>query len=393
MKRLFILNGSHSEVTLIQEAKKLGYHVTTLGNCPELYGHRFSDAYINIDYSDKESVLQAANEKKIDAVISCANDFGIITASYVGERLGLAGHDPYDTTVLLHQKDLFKKFAMEKGLRVPQSRTFSDMDSAKDAGETLEYPVIVKPVDLTGGKGVSRADNEKEYLSAIENAFLRSRKKVIIVEQFIEGTYHSFSTFLVNQKVVGCFSDNEYSYVYRYFVDTSGGPADGVDKVKDLLIGQAETIAEELKLVDGVFHMQYVMDKKGNPYIMDITRRCSGDIYPEPVEHSTGIPWSKWIVMAEAGYPPESFKERGEQKGFCGRHCIMAETEGRVRDVLIDPVIKKYVYKEIQWWEPGYEIRNHQVDKAGMLFYEFPSREIMTDMIGNMKKLVHVVEK
>ena len=247
--KVLILNGSHSELTLIEELKKLGKYVIATGNISDAYGNQYVDEYVRADYSDMEKILDIAREKQITGVVSCANDFGIITASYIAEKMNLKGHDSYETTVLLHQKDLFKEFALSNKMQVPFSQKFESFDEALEYKEKLNYPVIVKPVDLTGGKGVSKVENSKQYESAIRLAFERSRKKVVVVEQYIEGTYHSFSTFLVDKKVIAWFSDNEYSNVYRFFVDTSAGPADYIDEVKDILIKQAEIAAEKLNLV------------------------------------------------------------------------------------------------------------------------------------------------
>ena len=390
MEKVLLLNGSHSELYLLNELKHMGKYVITTGNLPGSFVHKYADEYIQADYSDMEKIAHIAMKNGISGIVSCANDFGIITAAYVSDKLGLKGHDSLETTQLLHQKDLFKKFALGNNMQVPYSKEFTTVESAILYKDSIKYPVIVKPVDLTGGKGVSRVDSVYDYDEAVCNAFERSRKKVIVVEQFIEGTYHSFSTFLLDKKVIGFYCDNEYSNVYRYFVDTSAGPADDMDSVKNILIKQAEFIAQKLNLVNGIFHMQYVLDSNKIPYIIDITRRCSGDIYPEPVEHSTGLPWSKWIVMSELGYPSEQFAERRIETKICGRHCIMADTEGIVEDVSIDAKLKKYIYKDIQWWSRGYKVSNHQIDKLGIIFYEFPDRSVMRDIVDNIKSLVSV---
>ncbi len=390
MKKMLMLNGSHSELSLIEEAHKLGYYVITTGNNPNLPGHKKADKYVEIDYSDYQAVLDAFKNEKIESVVSCANDFGAITASYIAEKLGLSGHDSFETTCLLHQKDRFKEFALKNGLKVANSVTYSNEEEAIKAAESTRYPSIIKPVDLTGGKGVSKVENAHEYLKAVKDAFEKSRKKVIVVEDYIVGTYHSFSTFIVDKKVVAHFSDNEYSYLNPYFVATSAGPADCVSDVQDLLIEQAEKIAELLNLVNGVFHMQYVMDTNKVPYIMDITRRCSGDLYPEPVEHSTGVPWSKWIIMAESGCSSDIFTERGEQKKYCGRHCIMSSRNGKVKAVHVSDDIKGNIYKKVVWGGKGSIINNYMADKIGVVFYEFETREEMLDKVKRINELIKV---
>lgn len=388
MKRTLILNGSHSELYLIRQAKALGHYVITTGNLPSGIGHQESDSYIRADYSDQNLILRIAEQQEIDYVISCANDFGAITASYVAEKLSLPGHDSYETTVTLHTKDLFKEFAQKHGMLVSPSVAF---DNEKEAqANTPVFPVIVKPVDLTGGKGVNIAVDAEGYSEAVHVAFEMSRKKKIVVERFIEGSYHSFSTFLVNQHVVGYYSDNEYSFNYPYYVTTSGGPADRIDSFKKDLIKESEKYAQLLSLTDGIFHMQYVVDSNYKPYIMDITRRTSGDLYSEPVEKATGLPWSRWTVMAECGYSTEYFRERGVQRGFYGRHCLMAEGNGFVRNVNISDELKDNIYNSVEWWKSGYRINNYLTEKAGIIFWSFDNHDEMIDKISRVHNLIHV---
>lgn len=389
-KKLLMLNGSHSEIPLIQEAKAMGYYVVTSGNAPDLIGHRYADEYVYGDYSNEEKMLDIVREKDITAVCSCANDFGIITAAYIGEKMGWKGHDSYETTLLLHEKHRFKKFARDNHLRTPIADIYTNLEEALQKKEEYAYPMIVKPVDLTGGKGVSKVENAQEYETAVKTALERSVQGKIVVEKYYTGTYHSFSTFVVDEKVIAHFSDNEYPFINPYFVATSGGPATGVEKVRDILIEQVELIARTLHLVNGVFHIQYVLSE-GEPYIIDIARRCSGDIYPEPVEHSMGIPWAKWIVMSECGYGAEVFSERGSQEKYCGRHCIMAEKNGVVRDVVIDPAIRDNIYRDVLWWKPGDRIENYLADKLGILFMEYGSEQEMTEKIAQIRQLVRVI--
>jgi len=390
MKKMLILNGSHSEIPLILEAKKLGYYTVTTGNNKGLIGHRYSDEYIYGDYSDKDEMLHIAKDQKVDAVCSCANDFGAISASYVAEKLGLPGHDSYKTALLLHQQDNFKVFAKENRIQTPMADIFTDLKGASEKKDACKYPKIVKPVDLTGGKGVSVVTDASEYMQAVRKALNMSRKGKAVVEDYIKGTYHSFSTFLVNRKVVAFFSDNEYPYLNPYFVATSGGPARNVDKVKGILLRQAELIAKKLSLVNGVFHMQYVMGSDLIPYIIDITRRCSGDIYVEPVEHATGIPWAKWIVMSEAGFPGSAYTERGCQQKYCGRHCIMARQNGRIQKVEIADELEKNIYSRIYWWKKGDIVSNYLVDKLGIVFLEYGSEEEMIEKSERIGSLIKV---
>ena len=181
MKKILILNGSHSDIQLIESARKLGYYVITSGNRPDLLGHRYSDEYVYGDFSKPELMLEIAHSNKVDAICSCANDFGAISAAYVSEKLGLPGHDPYDVTLTLHHKDRFKKFSKEHGIPTPVATDYTDPAIAAGVSEDISFPVMVKPVDLTGGKGVTKATSMDTYLSAVWSKMITTGQEDYII--------------------------------------------------------------------------------------------------------------------------------------------------------------------------------------------------------------------
>lgn len=231
-KKLLILNGSHSDIPLIKAGKSLGYYVITTGNRPEMIGHTYADEYYCEDFSDYKKILKLAKQINIDAICACSNYFGAITASYVAEKLKLGGHDSFEKTLVLHHKNKFKEFAEKNKIQTPKARSYFSIEAAERDKHLFKYPIIVKPVDLTGGKGIRKVNNKEEYMEAIKSVWELSRIKTIVIEEFIERTQHSFSTFLVNQKVISYFNDNEYFYLNPYLVSTSGAPAKNVHIVK-----------------------------------------------------------------------------------------------------------------------------------------------------------------
>ena len=170
MKKILILNGSFCEKPIIEKAKEMGYYVVTTGNAPELIGHQSADEYIPCDYSDKEAILELVKDNEIEGIVSCANDFGVLTASYVAEQMGWKGHDTYEHALMMHHKDKFKQYCFEHDIPSPHSYIFTDVESALEYSKACEYPVIVKANDLTGGKGIKRADTPAEAEEAVRNA-------------------------------------------------------------------------------------------------------------------------------------------------------------------------------------------------------------------------------
>ena len=387
-KKLLILNGSHGEISLINAAKTLGFYVITTGKDPSLLGHSYADENIFADYSDFEAVCKIAETKQIDAVVSCSNDFGIITASYVAEKLHLGGHDPFETTCKLHHKDTFRQLVEKYEIHAPRAIAFDSTEKAYNV--KMDFPIIVKPIDLTGGKGVTKVSNDDELIPAVDKAFNMTRAGKIVIEPFVKGTAHSFSTFLINKKVAAYYSDNEYTFKNPFLISTSGGPATDIDKVKNILIGDIEKLAQELQLVDGIFHVQYIL-RDNQPYILEATRRTSGDLYAVPVEYALKINWSKMTVQAETGLPIEKLPNPQNTQLFAGRHCIMGDKNGVVKNVEISPKLAGNIFDKILWWKSGFTIENYLKDKLGILFLKFDTESEMLEKINRITELVKVV--
>jgi len=385
-KKLLLLNGSHSEIPLIKAARKLGYYVITTGNNGSLVGHGYADEYHYADFSIKEDILALANELAIDRICACANDFGALSAAYVSEQLNLPGHDSYDVALTLHHKDKFKQFAQANHVTTPVATSFNHKHDALST--VFEFPVMVKPVDLTGGKGISRVDDMDSYRSAVEHAFQLSPASRIVVEPFFEGTLHSFSTFVVDGQVVIHFSDNEYTARNPYLVSTSAAPAVNASKFVPDLVHEVENIASKLKLVNGIVHVQYLADES-NFTILEVTRRCSGDLHPLPVSYALGIDWAEWIVRAEIGdidFTPVS----SVQTGFYGRHCITACRSGVVRDVFIDDTIRENIIESVLWWSAGDEVVDYKNQRLGVVVLRYSSMQEMLDKTHRIDDLICV---
>lgn len=387
MKKLLVLNGSHSDVPLIEAGKKLGFHVITTGSEPTFIGHHYADEYHRADFSDKQAILDLSRKLNIDAICSCANDFGAITASYVAEQMGLPGHDSYEITLTLHQKHRFKKFALANKISTPYAVSFLSPEEAYKV-DRLSFPLIIKPVDLTGGKGVSTVNSKEEYIKAVDYAVSCSRMNQVLVEEFIKGTYHSFTTFVLDRKIVFYYSDNEYSFLNPYLVTTSAAPAIGIEKVRDQLKEESERIIDLLSLCDGIFHIQYIQaDSKA--WIIEITRRCSGDFYPYPVNYATGLDWAEWIVKAESGFDCSNFPQV-VQRGFFGRHCIMGRKNGVIKNIYINHELEGNIRDKFMVLKNGDMIDNYMVDKLGVIFLQYGSMEEMMKKTMAINDLVSV---
>ena len=158
-KRIMLLGGNRYQLPVIRAAHELGYYVITCDYLPDNYAHKFSDEYCNVSIIDKEAVLEAAKRLKIDGIMSFACDPGVTVAAYVAEQLGLPSVGSYEAVSILQNKGRFRKFLTEHGFHVPTAKEYTKAEDALNDVGKFRWPVIVKPTDSAGSKGVRRVDH------------------------------------------------------------------------------------------------------------------------------------------------------------------------------------------------------------------------------------------
>lgn len=374
--KLLLLGGSHAEIPLILAAKELGYYVITTGNDQKGLGHSYADKNIFADFSDKNAMLTLASTEKIDAICSGCNDFALLSTAYVAEKLSLPGHDSYEIAKQIHHKDKYRKLAESLEIPTPKSIRISTIEELEKNIVSLQFPIIIKPVDLTGGKGIQRADSIEEAKNAFSVAMKKTRENYCIAEEFIEGSRHGFSCYISKEKVVFYFADNEQYFLNQYLVSGANTPSTSSQNTLEMLKEYSERIAKKLHLVDGILHIQYIEKDNGIPFIIEVCRRSPGDLYIKLVQYATGINYSKFIVMAETGMDVSAILDAPTQ-GFWLRHCIMASRTGIIQQVSFAKEIQDKVIEKFLSYKPGENVLDFLHYKAGIVFLKFQSEKEM----------------
>lgn len=379
-KKALLLCTSHNDLGLVRALRKMGYYIIATGNKENLPGQKWVDKFIKADYSDMELILKIAKDEEIDNIVACCNDFGVYTAAYVAEKLGLPGYDSYETTLTLNNKDKFKKFAKENNILTPLASGFADIDVAKKNIAKMQLPVIVKPVDCSAGNGISVVESYDQAEDSIDFAFKASRASRIVIEPFLKGTQHGFCTYLLKKKVVAICTNNEYSIVNPYRVEIDTFPATDYEKYQEIIVEQIERMAEILDLKDGIFHLQYMVCK-GKPWILEVMRRTVGNMYHVLGNELNGINWEYWEAKARCAIDCTKFPQGAKQEGFFAYKTILGSKNGVIRDIIVPKEYEKYIFKKIMLLDPGDEIVNYKSQPVGLLFMMFSSEEEMLNIL------------
>lgn len=307
-KKLMLLGGIRYLIPVIEKAHELGLYVITCDYLPDNTAHKYSDQYVNVSIIDKEAVLSVAEELQIDGIMSFGCDPGVVSAAYVAEKMELPFQCSYSSACILQNKGLFRKFLTDNGFNTPRSISFCSMEDACSAADDFVFPVIVKPVDSAGSKGVSKVSDKKYYQKALENAFDNSFSKVIIVEEFLDvkGYQSSTDMFTVNGKLVNpLFSD-------QYFDNSAENPFVPIIETwpttmpvdsQNVLIDELNRLFALLECRDGIYNIECRLCTNGKAYIMEVSPRGGGNNIALAQDMAYGLNFIENEIRKAIGMP------------------------------------------------------------------------------------------
>lgn len=385
MMKVLFTGGGHSEVPMIEAAKELGYYVITTGNNADGQGHSVADEYVPGDFSDREFVKNLALEKDVCGIVSGCNDFAYLSAAYASEVLGLPGHDSFEVSSVIHTKNRFREVQKTLGIKTPKVCKCETEDECIKAVNEIGFPVLVKPVDLTGGKGVKKCIEQYEVMDAFKVAMELTRKDYVILEEFIEGSSHGISAIIRDKKVICYVVDNEQYGINKYLVQGAYCPSDIPEFAIVSLIKDIEKIASYLSLVDGLFHCQFILTKDNIPVMIDPCRRAPGDLYVLLAKYSSGVDYPREIVKAELGILlPEQYLI---SRNFVARECIMTSRKGYLKKVCIEPELEEFIIHRLVSEEEGVYVEKPMIHKGGILVMQFDTYEKMREIVSRFPNL------
>ena len=392
MKKLMILGGSRYAVPVIEAAHKLGLYVITCDYLPDNIAHKYSDEYCDVSIIDKEKTLEAAKKLHIDGIVSFACDPGVTTAAYIAEKMGLPFQGSYESTEILQDKGLFRDFLTKHGFNVPHAKRYTDKKAPFNDIDFFTWPVIVKPVDSAGSKGVTKVDSPDKLADAIETAVGGS---AYIIEDFLtfKGYHSSADPFTVDgelkfvsysDQLFDKEADNPYTPAYIIWT-TSMAKED-----QDYLTKETQRLLTLLGMKTGIYNIETCVGSDGKPYIMEVSPRGGGCKIAELQRLAYGVDLIENEVRKAVGMPLTEIKQTECDGHWCEMviHARPGQS-GVLKGIKIDPEIeKKYVKVVDLSVKPGdfVEPFTGANMSLGDMFLRFDSREELDDVMGKSKE-------
>lgn len=396
MKRILMLGGSLYQTFAIKEAVSMGYYVITCDYLPDNPGHKFAHEYHNVSTTDKEAVLELAKKLNVDGVVAYASDPAAPVAAYVSEKLGLPT-SPYKSVEILSNKDLFRKYLSEHGFNTPKAMGFSSLEDAKASKHLFKLPVMIKPVDSSGSKGINKLvswDYLEEYVA---DALSYSRSKRFIIEEFIDkqGWQISGDAFSVDGKLVfHCFGNEYYNAKGKKDFAPIGEswPFMMDSKYIDILTDDLQRLITSLEMKSTAYNVEAIVDKSGKVYILELGARSGGSLIPQITKYATGVDMVPYVIKAAVGEDCSDLK-MAPSNGCWANYMVHSKSTGKFKDIIFAPGFKEnHLVEFVTELKPGdevHEFRDAQ-DALGEMILKFENPEQMFAMLENMDNYIRL---
>ena len=401
MKKLLMLGGSLYQTFAIKEAKRLGYYVITADYLPGNPGHKYADEYHNVSTIDKEAVLALAQELKIDGIVAYASDPAAPTAAYVAVKMGLPT-SPYKSVEILSNKDLFRAYLQDNGFNCPKAIGFVNYEDALARKDEFTLPVMIKPVDSSGSKGITKLTDWSKLQEAVEEALSYSRGKRFLIEEFIVKKGHQISgdAFSVDGKLVFHCLGNEF---YDPSCDKDFAPLGECwpfqmdHKYIEDLEEQLHRLMFLLGMKSNAYNVEAIVGEDDKVYLLELGARSGGSLIPQVVEHATGINMVTWVVQAAAGDPIDlsPLKGRTEMpvKGCWSNYMVHSDKTGKFKNISFEEQFEKNhvvdFVNDLHVGDAIHRFRDAQ-DCIGELILKYANMDEMFDVIKHIEKFIRV---
>lgn len=399
-KRIMLLGGLRYLKPVIDAAHKQGYYVITADYLPNNIAHTWSDEYCNVSIIDQEAVLKEAQRLQIDGIMSFACDPGVVAASYVQNKMGLPSFGPFESVEILQNKDKFRMFLAKNGFNVPQAKGFDSVEAAMEESYWYPWPVIVKPTDAAGSKGVTRVDRKEDLKPALEYAMEHSISGHIIVEEFIDkqGCSSDTDSMSVDGKLVFtsfCAQRFDLNATNPYTPAAYSWPSTFTKEQEEYLTSEIQRLITLLNLKTVVYNIEVRVAPNGKPYIMELTPRGGGNRLCEMLRYATGVDMITAITRAIVGDPILESIEQKPYKGHWAEIILHADKDGIFDHLEISKDLPAEIVEEDLWVKngdmvEGFEGANNAI---GTLVLNFRTAEELEKAITNQQEWLKVVVK
>jgi formate-dependent phosphoribosylglycinamide formyltransferase (GAR transformylase) len=387
--RVLVLGASHAEIPLIAALGSFAAEIDAAGQRSFKGVTSQLRVFHEVDYSDVDAVHRLINDYRYDAVLPGCNDFAAITCASLRARGVISSGDPLAVSEVIHLKDRFRKLCTELEIPAPQAVEVPPQLKLNEVQLPFSLPVIVKPTDLTGGKGMTVVRDRTKLSEAIEFARTTTRQSTVIVEEYLPWTLHSASYIILGGVATQILNADEQVVEDHFLVSSATMPSSLPDSTLTIVDDSVRRIISALSLSDGVLHVQFLSDGY-QAKILEICRRPPGDLYVLLPMLSAAFDFPRAIVSSQlsiaTSLPPVSRETTPTL-----RLCVIADRRGVFRENQFRlPRDVESVF-QLELMRSGEIVDQIGVQKSAILFLQSSRIETLQEIARFPRRFVEMV--
>lgn len=305
MKKVLIIGAGFLQDFVIQRAKEIGYYTIAIDGSPKAIGLKHADKSNVIDIVDENACYQYARTEGIDGVLTAATDFGVLSASYIAEKLSLPG------LAYSAAKRIKNKYEVRRKLisaHVDDTHVAYEVDKTTRLEElNIHYPVMVKPCDGSGSRATRRVDVIEELRSACEEAVKISHYHKALIETFVSGREYGAESIVVNGEIHVLGVMKKWMTEPPYYAELGHQiPSELPDVLEQKVRRCVERAIKALEINHGAVNMDLIISDSGDVHIVDVGARMGGNmIGPCVIPIGTGIAYMDNLIRITVGDKPD----------------------------------------------------------------------------------------
>lgn len=330
MKKLLILGASIAQIPFIKQAKSMGIIVAVADYNNKAAAIEYSDEYYECSLTDLPGLRKVVADFQPDGITCAASDVGVESCALLCEENGLPGMKP-DVAHRVKSKEAMIRAFEAAGVAHPQYLAISSPEEPI----LMEFPLITKPIDKSGSRGINIAHNKEELQAALEDSFSCSDVNRVIVEEYMQGPEVSVEILIQGGIPYVLQITDKLTTGAPHFIEVGHSqpsqlPQEALESIRRL----AEDAVRAVGILDGCGHAEIILTKDG-PKMVEIAGRLGGDfITTVLVPLSTGVNMSEYEILRAVGAPKPYKKAEYSGRGSAVR--FIEACSGKVASVEIE---------------------------------------------------------
>lgn len=391
--KLLLLGAMGMHVPILKRAAERGLYTITCDYIPEAIGHLYANESYFDSTTDLQAVLNLALRCEVDAVMTFNSDPAALTAAYVADQLGLTGSG-FSAVEVMSEKDKFRQFLGRNGFNVPKFGQYTALEDLLQDVAQFTFPVMIKPVDSSGSKGISKVERAEDLPERFIRALANSRCKRVIVEEFItaDGNQMHGDAFVHDGNIQFIYLGDQHfnSEINNLVTISTTFPSLHSKEVLDMVQQEVQRFITKVGFRQGGINIEARITRENKVYLIEVGPRNGGQFTPIVIQYASGFNFIDACLDAYLGL---DFKPQSTCKQGYFAYMIPHSKDAGILDyICISPELQDKILERHDYVHPGEQVNSFIGTNAavGVLIVRFESAEEMAQYVDNCNRYCQV---